>query len=68
MNFATDTAARTKGGWTPLHWASERGYTELTRLLIEHGTDMAARTKHRLTPLYWASEGGHMEVAQWPRG
>jgi ankyrin repeat protein len=37
-----------RDGWTPLHWAAERGRAEVARLLLKAGADM--NTKERCEP------------------
>ena len=43
---------RSGGYQTPLHTASEYGYPDVARLLLEHGTEINARDKHSSTPLH----------------
>ena len=49
---------------TPLHVASERGYLEVARTLIERGADVSAQNKDGHTPLHLASQAGRLEVAR----
>ncbi|KAL5591167.1 hypothetical protein FOBRF1_014724 [Fusarium oxysporum] len=53
-----DAAAATKGGWTPLHQASQKGHLEIGKMLLEKGADAAAATKGGWTPLHQASQKG----------
>jgi len=48
---------------TPLSVASRRGYSEVVRVLLEHGADTEARDNGTYSPLDWASDG-HVEVVQ----
>jgi ankyrin repeat protein len=34
-------------GWTALHWACERGYTDIALLLISYGADATIRDNVR---------------------
>src|SRR2546428_711052 len=45
-------------GWTPLHWAAERGHSQLVELLLANKADINARTNRGDTPLHLASEKG----------
>jgi ankyrin repeat protein len=47
---------------TPLHVASEFGYLEPARLLLEHGANVHAQDDRGKTPLRISSENGHLQV------
>jgi len=47
---------------TPLGEASRKGYTEITRVLLEHRADTEITDNKGCSPLYRASENGHVEV------
>ena len=49
-----DINARNKAGNTPLHYACERGHTEIVNLLLNNGADVNARNNGGHTPLHWA--------------
>jgi len=49
---------------TPLIVASRRGYSEVARVLLEHGADMETRDIFTHSPLQWSSENGHVEVVR----
>jgi ankyrin repeat protein len=51
------------GERTPLYWASEKGYTEIVKLLIERGADVNACDEFGETPLHRASYNGYLEIA-----
>jgi len=44
--------ARDLNGWTPLHWAADRGRAELTALLLERGADPDHVAGNRTRPLH----------------
>jgi len=50
-------------GWTPLHKACLKGYTDIVRLLCQHGarTDIGSTDEHD-TPLHDACSNGHQDV------
>ena len=53
----------TYNGFTPLHWAADRGHEEVAALLIEKGLNFNARAKYQsLTPLHFSAHEGHIEV------
>ena len=56
--------AQNDDGATPLHWASAKGGTEFTHLLLKHGADTTAREEGGWTPLHFAAQSGHIEVAR----
>ena len=47
---------------TPLSVASRRGYSEVARVLLEHGADTETRDNSTYSPLDRSSENGHVEV------
>jgi len=48
-----DVNSKSVEGWTPLHWASFWGYTEIAKLLIAAGADVTTKTPFLgWTPLY----------------
>ena len=49
-------------GLSPLHRASQKGSTEIVRLLIEHGASIEAKDKKGRTPLEVASVEQHDDV------
>ncbi|MCD4735174.1 MAG: ankyrin repeat domain-containing protein [Bacteroidales bacterium] len=52
------------GGWTPLHRASQFGYSDIVEFLISKGSHLEARTSLGLTPLYAAIIGQKSEVVK----
>ena len=51
-------------GCTALHWASYRGYLEISELLTSSGADVNTRNSYGYTALHCASINGHLEIAQ----
>jgi ankyrin repeat protein len=47
---------------TPLAAASRRGYSEVSRVLLEHGADPEIRDRYGKSPLDRASQNGHLDV------
>ena len=47
----------------PLHWACDRGNTEIAKLLIEYGADVNA-IGIGTSPLHWACHRGNTEMAK----
>lgn len=41
-------------GWTPLHYAADRGHAGVVRLLLEEGANVNARDTSKRTPLHLA--------------
>ena len=49
---------------TPLSVASRQGYSEVARVLVEHGADTETRDNVTYSPLEGSSEMGHVEVVR----
>ena len=49
---------------TPLSVACRQGYSEVARVLLEHGADTETRDDRHNNPLDWSSERGHGEVVR----
>jgi len=49
---------------TPLSVASREGYSEVARVLLEHGADTETRDNDKYSPLERSSVNGHVEVVR----
>lgn len=58
--------AKTRYGATALTYAADRGYLEITKILVEHGAVVNAKdTFYGAPPLTWAAYNGHVEVVKY---
>jgi len=48
---------------TPLHWAAEKDYDDVAKVLLEAGADIEAKTSWGATPFEWAATMGSTKVA-----
>ncbi|MHC9542472.1 MAG: ankyrin repeat domain-containing protein [Vulcanimicrobiota bacterium] len=46
-----------------LHLASELGYPDIVKLLVEKGASVNIRDVYAMSPLHWASSGGYERIA-----
>lgn len=53
-----------KNGYTALILASDKGYTEVVKALLEAGTDVNIKSKNGNTVLIFASAEGHTEIVE----
>ncbi|NHZ73281.1 MAG: hypothetical protein GWP16_02280, partial [Nitrospirae bacterium] len=51
-------------GWTPLHWAADRGRLETARLLLERGAEVDSHEDRGTTPLLSAVWRGHLDLVE----
>ena len=60
--------SKDKIGRTPLHWAAQKGHTDIVQALIAKGADVNATVTDGIckgqTPLHRAAENGHTDVAE----
>ena len=65
LDKGVDVNAKTQYGATALSYASDKGHTEVVRLLLERGADPNVRdTFYGATPMSWAAPKGHVEVVR----
>jgi ankyrin repeat protein len=65
LSVGANVNATGNGDWTPLHWASMMGHSQVVKELMEHGADTEAKDKtDGDTPLHWASWKGHVPVVK----
>ncbi|KAH8890021.1 hypothetical protein GQ53DRAFT_766445 [Thozetella sp. PMI_491] len=62
-NGAT-TEAKDNNGWTPLLWASAKGYEAVVRQLLDNGAATEAKDNYGQTPLSRAAASGHETVVR----
>ena len=55
LNVGADVMARSKYGYTPLHFAAEDGTPQSIQVLLEAGADLMARNSMGWTPLHIAA-------------
>ncbi len=65
VSSVRDVNARYKNGNTLLHYAANRGYLEVTALLLKKGADINARDKDGRTPLHEAMAYRRYDVARF---
>ncbi|VDI16414.1 Hypothetical predicted protein, partial [Mytilus galloprovincialis] len=53
-----------KGGWSPLKTASDKGHTEIVKLLLEKDANVDLCNKDGWSPLYRASNNGHTDIVK----
>jgi ankyrin repeat protein len=51
-------------GWTPLHWAADRGRLETAKLLLERGAEVDSREDRGTTPMLSAVWRGHLDLVE----
>ena len=64
LDKGADKDAKDNDGNTPLIMASQYGYTETVKLLLEYDADKEAKDKYNRTPLIWASRYGKTEIVK----
>ncbi|CAB3249987.1 unnamed protein product [Arctia plantaginis] len=53
-------------GYTPLHYAARKGYTDICKLLLQNGAQIDAQTKSgQASPLHKAAVAGKIETIQF---
>ena len=59
-----NTNARDENGHSALHHAAVQGFTEIARLLLEHGADVQVRDRAGRTPAMLATAQGHRAIVE----
>lgn len=59
-----DVNAEDKYGYTILHVAIYKGFTEIVKFLIENGADVNAKDKYGATPLHYAAQCGYKGIVK----
>lgn len=59
-----DIEARSDGGWTPLHNASDQGSLTTVDALLQAGAQVNAQLLNGITPLHLAAQAGHYAVVE----
>jgi hypothetical protein len=63
-DYKAQVNAKDDWGWTPLHWAAERGRMSIAELLLANGAEVNVKDHKGRTPLHWAVQKGHKDVAR----
>ncbi len=65
VNFTSKGFLPSQGNWTPLHYAAEKGYTDIVELLLKKGANPNIKTnKDGKTPLSIARESGNRQIIE----
>ena len=59
LDKGVNVNAKTSKGWTPLHYAAQRGQKEVANLLFTRGADANAQDERDRTPLDIADLSNH---------
>ncbi|CAJ1034812.1 Ankyrin repeats (3 copies)/Ankyrin repeats (many copies)/Ankyrin repeat, putative [Leishmania lindenbergi] len=54
--------AADREGWTPLHYAADRGHTQVAAALLDEGASVNARDTAKRTPMHLAALSGRADV------
>lgn len=57
-NITTTIKIKARKGWTPFHYAAEKGHEGIIRLLVTKGANIQAKDAQGYTPLHWATKNG----------
>ncbi|KUL87668.1 hypothetical protein ZTR_05894 [Talaromyces verruculosus] len=60
--YYQDDKDKARKGWTPLHYAAEKGHEGIIRLLVSKGANIQAKDGRGYTPLHWATKNGRDEA------
>ncbi|XP_066915098.1 tonsoku-like protein [Clytia hemisphaerica] len=67
LKLGADVKARDYCGWQPIHEASNHGFYDIVKLLLEYGSDVndpGGAHCGGITPLHDASQNGHLKVVK----
>jgi ankyrin repeat protein len=64
LSVGADVNVKNRFGWTPLHWASNDGHSQVVIKLLQNGADIEAKDNYGLTPLHWACMRGHLHAVE----
>ena len=65
LTAGADVNTKDQDGWPVLIWASDKGYLEIVKLLLEKGAQVDVKTTDTGgTPLFLASFQGHTEIVK----
>jgi ankyrin repeat protein len=62
LSVGADVNAKDSFGWTPLHWASAMGHSQVVIELLQHGAGIEAKDNSGRAPLLRACLNGHVTV------
>jgi len=66
LKAGAETAKKNTRGMPPLVIAADKGYLEMTKLLVSEGAVVELKTDDtELTPLIYASSRGHLDIAKY---
>jgi ankyrin repeat protein len=54
-----DVNAKSKGGFTPLHFAASEGHQDVAEVLLAHKADVNTKDDSGWTPLHYATGKGY---------
>ena len=49
---------------TPLHWAAEKGFSQIGGLLLSHESDVTSQDRRGFTPLHYAAMAGRESIVE----
>ena len=55
ITCGVDVNKKDKDGWTPLHYAANRGHVDVVKILLKNKADKTLKTNDGGTALDWAS-------------
>jgi serine/threonine-protein phosphatase 6 regulatory ankyrin repeat subunit B len=64
LDYGADINMQDNELWSPLMWASHRGYTEVTTLLLEYEAQVNLQNKFGLSALMLASQNNNIQAMQ----